>query len=405
MESTDQRGLVDVHGHRVDGAEMLRARLLESIGADPHDPTPISNLTGKDASVALRVEYRRQLVAITVEDLIAEDPVEIQPVVSVWLSDLATATLEAALAVSRAETLARHDNANDVELTVIAMGKCGARELNYFSDVDVLFAHHVLEDSQLTHQDATDIAVELAAGISTVVNQPAREPALWEIDTNLRPEGQDGVLSRTISSHLEYYQRWAHTWEFQALLKARPVAGSLKLGQRYLETLGPLIWQASTREGFVRQVQRMRHRVIDHISHDQRQREIKLGPGGLRDVEFPAQLLQLVHGKTDPELRVRGTEDALEALQAGSYIGPSDAQVMTNNYRFLRLIEHRALVNDAPTRAIPSPITDAVSFGAPDGEMARTNGWSKPGRPRCIDRTLFELITPSAATVDWHCHR
>src|SRR5699024_4940575 len=294
---------------------------------------------------------------------------------------------------------ARHDNANDVELTVIAMGKCGARELNYFSDVDVLFAHHVLEDSQLTHQDATDIAVELAAGISTVVNQPAREPALWEIDTNLRPEGQDGVLSRTISSHLEYYQRWAHTWEFQALLKARPVAGSLKLGQRYLETLGPLIWQASTREGFVRQVQRMRHRVIDHISHDQRQREIKLGPGGLRDVEFPAQLLQLVHGKTDPELRVRGTEDALEALQAGSYIGPSDAQVMTNNYRVLRVIEHRVqLVQLRRTHRMPDD-EDALRTLA-RSVRSRKKGWPKDADQLVkawkstvrSNRTLFEQI-------------
>src|SRR5699024_829512 len=124
---------------------------------------------------------------------------------------------------------------------------------------------------------------------------------------------------------------WAHTWEFQALLKARPVAGSQELGHRYIDTLAPLIWQASTRPGFVQQVQRMRNRVIDHIDQEQRQREIKLGPGGLRDVEFPAQLLQLVHGKTDSELRVRATEDALDALQAGSYIGPSDAQVMVNN--------------------------------------------------------------------------
>src|SRR5699024_55538 len=107
------------------------------------------------------------------------------------------------------------------------------------------------------------------------------------------------------------------------------------------DTLAPLIWQASTRPGFVQQVQRMRNRVIDHIDQEQRQREIKLGPGGLRDVEFPAQLLQLVHGETDSELRVRATEDALDATQAGSYISSSDAKLMINNYVFFRLIEHR----------------------------------------------------------------
>src|SRR5699024_2048130 len=200
-----------------------------------------------------------------------------------------TVSLHDVLPISEAHT--RHEHADDVELTVVAMGKCGARELNYFSDVDVIFVHDLVEDSTLSPEAAADIAVDLAAGISTVITQPAREAGLWEVDTNLRAEGQDGVLSRTTASHLAYYQRWTHTWELQALLKARPVAGALPLGQRYLDVLGPMIWQASTRPGFVRQVQRMRNRVIDHIDHQQRQREIKLGPGGLRDVEFPAQLL------------------------------------------------------------------------------------------------------------------
>lgn len=392
-------GLVDDHGNLRDAATELRAIMLQAVEADPTADLPVAKLTGKDASVALRVQYRRQLVAITVEDLIAADPMMLQPKVSVWLSDLATATLEAALAVSRAETLERFAATNEVQLSVIAMGKCGARELNYFSDVDVIFVHDVIEDSELSRETTADIAAELAAGISTVINQPAREPGLWEVDTNLRPEGQDGVLSRTVASHLEYYQRWAHTWEFQALLKARPVAGDQRLGQRYLEAITPMVWQASTRDGFVRQVQRMRNRVIDHISHEQRDREIKLGPGGLRDVEFPAQLLQLVHGKTDPELRVRATENALEALQAGSYIGPSDAQVMTNNYRFLRLLEHRIqLVQLRRTHTMPEDEDDLHVLARSVRSME--NGWPKDAEQLVkawkatihSNRTLFEQI-------------
>ena len=392
-------GLTDEDGNFRDASQQLRAIMLQAVEAEPAADIPVAKLTGKDASVALRVQYRRQLAAIAVEDLTAADPVNLQPVVSMWLSDLATATLEAALAVSRAELLQRDEQTNEVQLAVIAMGKCGARELNYFSDVDVIFAHDVVAESSLSREAAADLAAELASGISTVIMQPAREPGLWEVDTNLRPEGQDGVLSRTVASHLEYYQRWAHTWEFQALLKARPVAGDMALGQRYLDSLSPMVWQASTREGFVRQVQRMRNRVIDHISHEQRQREIKLGPGGLRDVEFPAQLLQLVHGKTDPELRVRATEDALEALQAGSYIGPSDAQVMTNNYRFLRLIEHRVqIVQLRRTHMMPDD-EDALRT------LARSVRSMEKGWPKDADqlvkawkatvrsnRTLFEQI-------------
>lgn len=392
-------GLVDEHGQVVDAAQQLRALMLHAVGADPGVAVPVATQRGKDASVALRSAYRRQLVAITLQDVTSDDPLALQPVVSVWLSDLATATLEAALAVSRAEVHDRCEAAGEVQLAVIAMGKCGARELNYFSDVDVIFAHDVVTGSELSQEAAADIAVELASGISTIIQQAAREPALWEVDTNLRPEGQDGVLSRTVRSHLEYYQRWAHTWEFQALLKARPVAGDRDLGQRYVETLNPLVWQASTREGFVRQVQRMRNRVIDHISHDQRQREIKLGPGGLRDVEFPAQLLQLVHGKTDPELRVQATEDALQALQAGSYIGPSDAQVLSSNYRFLRLIEHRVqLVQLRRTHMMPDDDDELhtltrgirpMSGGWPKNADQLVNAWRATIRS---NRTLFERI-------------
>src|SRR5699024_12008695 len=147
-----------------------------------------------------------------------------------------TVSLHDVLPISEAQT--RHEHTDDVELTVVAMGKCGARELNYFSDVDVIFVHDLVEDSTLSPEAAADIAVDLAAGISTVITQPAREAGLWEVDTNLRPEGQDGVLSRTIASHQEYYQRWAHTWEFQPLLTARRVSGEVPLGQRILDILG-----------------------------------------------------------------------------------------------------------------------------------------------------------------------
>src|SRR5699024_3872023 len=139
---------------------------------------PVATITGKDASVALRTEYRRQLVAIAVQDLISADPVSLQPFVSVWLSDIATAALEAALAVSRAETSAHYERTDEVERTVVAMGKCGARELNYLSDVDVIFVHDVVAGSELSSDVAADIAVDLAAGISTVITQPARESGL-----------------------------------------------------------------------------------------------------------------------------------------------------------------------------------------------------------------------------------
>ena len=104
---------------------------------------------------------------------------------------------------------------------------------------------------------------------------------------------------RTLASHRGYYERWAKTWEFQALLKARPVAGDLELGREYVEIVDPLVWQAAERDGFVADVQAMRRRVVDHIPANEAERQLKLGSGGLRDVEFAVQLLQLVHGRAD----------------------------------------------------------------------------------------------------------
>ena len=148
------------------------------------------------------------------------------------LADLAGAAIEAALAVARAEAAAKFDAAEvaDVALAVIGMGKCGARELNYISDVDVIY---VVEAGELDDARATTIGTALAAGISRAISSPGREPGLWEVDANLRPEGKSGPLVRTLASHQSYYARWAESWEFQALLKARTIAGDAELGARY----------------------------------------------------------------------------------------------------------------------------------------------------------------------------
>jgi glutamate-ammonia-ligase adenylyltransferase len=164
---------------------------------------------------------------------------------------------------------------------------------------------------------------------------------LWQVDPNLRPEGKSGALVRTLESHVAYYDRWAQSWEFQALLKARPVAGDQDLGQRYVAALAPKVWASASRENFVESAQKMRERVTEHIPSNEVDLQIKLGPGGLRDIEFTVQLLQLVHGRTDESLRHRDTMSAINALSAGGYIGRSEANTFASDYRFLRLLEHR----------------------------------------------------------------
>mgnify|MGYP001941631589 CR=1 FL=1 len=141
--------------------------------------------------------------------------------------------------MARAAAVERHGEAAEtLDLAVIGMGKCGARELNYISDVDVVFVHAAGEGQDETK--AAVVAAEMAGGIGKVVYGSAPEPNLWEVDANLRPEGRDGALSRTVDSHAEYYRRWAHGWEFQALLKARPIAGSTALGAEYMDRMWPV---------------------------------------------------------------------------------------------------------------------------------------------------------------------
>ncbi|MFE2414628.1 bifunctional [glutamine synthetase] adenylyltransferase/[glutamine synthetase]-adenylyl-L-tyrosine phosphorylase [Kitasatospora sp. NPDC059408] len=288
---------------------------------------------------ALRVAYRRCLLAIAARDLsgttdLAQTAAE--------LADLAGATLQTALDLAVEQD---PQAAAACRLAVIGMGKCGGRELNYVSDVDVIFVaeppDRVDGQGAVDEHEAVKAATRLAAALTRLCSDTTGEGTIWPVDANLRPEGRNGPLVRTLASHVAYYQRWAKTWEFQALLKARPVAGDTELGAAYVDALAPMVWQAATRENFVADVQQMRRRVIDSIPATEVDRQLKLGPGGLRDIEFSVQLLQLVHGRTDPALRSGNTLEALAALSRGGYVGRADAASLDTAYRFLRSLEHR----------------------------------------------------------------
>jgi glutamate-ammonia-ligase adenylyltransferase len=294
----------------------------------------VDGLDGEAAWNALRTAYRAELVRLAAWDLEQPDGSAIVDRVAAGLADLAGAALDASLALARRSTRFPAEEAATTPLAIIGMGKSGARELNYLSDVDVIF---VTDGGDREVEIATALARETMRGISEL----AVEPPLWEVDANLRPEGKDGALVRTLDSHLAYYERWAKSWEFQALLKARPLAGDLDLGERYVQGVAPLVWSSAARENFVESVQGMRERVTAHIPPDEVDIQLKLGPGGLRDVEFTIQLLQLVHGQADPAVRQRSTLDALLALAENGYIGRVEASGFAHDYRFLRLLEHR----------------------------------------------------------------
>lgn len=312
----------------------VRAQLLVAVGADPAAAMPVAALPSGQAIAAMRRSYRAQLVRLAARDLSCLEAKQLLPQVGAALAQLANAALEAGLAIARSEVPAHEQ----VRLAVITMGKTGGGELNYVSDVDVMYV--VAGDCP----NLIAIGSRLAAAVARTCSAPASERALWVVDANLRPEGKDGPLVRTLPSYLDYYRRWASTWEFQALLKACTAAGDSELGEQFVAATRPLVWSAVSRENFVTDCQAMRRRVEANISPGVAQRQLKLGAGGLRDVEFTVQLLQLVHGRLDESLQARSTLAALAALTAAGYVGRTEAAELDSAYRLLRVLEHRIQV-------------------------------------------------------------
>jgi glutamate-ammonia-ligase adenylyltransferase len=276
-------------------------------------------LANGSSQADLRSAYRTSLLRIAAADLTGAASLD---QTMARLAGLADVTLASAL------RLAETERGASPRMAVIAMGKCGGRELNYVSDVDVVFVC-------AGDEDLVDAQV-IAARLMQICGAAA-----WPVDASLRPEGSQGPLVRTLAAHLAYYRKWAGTWEFQALLKARPAAGDLKLGAQWLAELDPLIWRAAERPEAVADVRAMRRRIIDSVPAKERDREIKRGPGGLRDIEFAVQLLQLVHGRGDENLRTGSTLDGLRALAERGYVGRADGEALADAYRFLRTVEHR----------------------------------------------------------------
>ncbi|WP_245155122.1 bifunctional [glutamine synthetase] adenylyltransferase/[glutamine synthetase]-adenylyl-L-tyrosine phosphorylase [Nocardioides sp. 1609] len=374
-------------------AYVVRAGLLAAVGADPDSDLPTATLPDAEAVDALRVEYRRVLLRLAARDLAHDLGVDDA---AAELSDLAAGTLEAALAVARQRV---GEDAGCARLAVVAMGKCGGHELNYVSDVDVIFVHGPAgSDDDEGNPDARTLrtATRLASHLIQICSEHTGEGTIWPVDAALRPEGKAGPLTRTLASHRGYYERWAKAWEFQALLKARPVAGDLALGREFIAMVEPMVWSVAERDGFVGDVQAMRRRVLDHIPAKEADRQLKLGWGGLRDVEFAVQLLQLVHGLADDRIRASTTLSALAQLTEHGYVGREDGEALHDAYAFLRTLEHRIqLVQLRRTHIVPDDTAALRRLGRSIGfvrepEATLASAWEHHRREvRRLNEKLF----------------
>ncbi|MDN6623741.1 MAG: bifunctional glutamine-synthetase adenylyltransferase/deadenyltransferase, partial [Acidipropionibacterium jensenii] len=234
-------------------ADRIAADLLAEVGAAPdadgflvagQDP---ARQTDPDLGAdLLRLANRRHLVRIASRDVDASECAEILDDIAAELADLADAIIETALALARAQTPGHRD----ARLAVVAMGKCGAQELNYVSDVDVI---HIAEPARpdVSTERAVTVAAKLAGTLTRICSARSAAGTIWQVDAALRPEGNAGPLVRTLDSMATYYRNWAKNWEFQALMKARPMAGDPELTRGFLDITTPLVWQVGGRENFM----------------------------------------------------------------------------------------------------------------------------------------------------------
>ncbi|MGQ0824876.1 MAG: bifunctional [glutamine synthetase] adenylyltransferase/[glutamine synthetase]-adenylyl-L-tyrosine phosphorylase [Actinomycetota bacterium] len=305
---------------------MLRADTLTA------GPDAVDVSTSDDPARALRRWKRQQVARIAARDLLGIDDLR---ATGVALSQLARQCLATALAIAAPET----------GMAVIGMGKLGGRELNYASDVDVVFVH----DGETVDAERT------ARALMATMSRPTADGIVFRTDADLRPEGRAGALSRTLDAYEAYWEQWARTWELQALIKADCVAGDPALAAAFLARAQRFVWAERLDPDAVRDVRAMKARSEDALRRQGlAEREVKRGWGGIRDIEFAVQLLQLVHGRKDPSIRARGTLDALEQLAIGGYVTTDDARRLDDAYVWLRTVEHRLqLVDERQTHTLP----------------------------------------------------
>ncbi len=284
-----------------------------------------------DAAESLARRKGHELLRIAARDLLGIDALE---QTGAALAALASAVLAAAVSVATGRPA---DEAGS-NLLVVGMGKLGGAELNYASDIDVVF---------VGAGDVTDRHARIILEIGR---------RCFRVDAALRPEGRSGPLVRTLQGYQAYWERWAQPWERQAMLKSRPVAGDPELAESFAAAADAMVWGRPFGADELAQVRAMKRRtetLVRRRGHDHR--DVKRGPGGIRDIEFSVQLLQLVHGWLDPTIRSRTTLVALSQLADAGYVDGADAAVLAAGYRFLRTVEHRVqLVEEEQVHVVPT---------------------------------------------------
>jgi [glutamine synthetase] adenylyltransferase / [glutamine synthetase]-adenylyl-L-tyrosine phosphorylase len=311
-----------------------------------------------------------EMLRIAARDLNGLAPLE---EVTAELASLAAATLQIAYEAALRELIGEHGRpleqtpAGPVEaaFTIMGMGKLGGRELNFSSDIDLIYFFSSDKGESTGIPDGKGgtkgklslhaFFVKLAEMVSRAISQVTGDGFVFRVDMGLRPDGKAGDLATSMRSAEVYYESWGQSWERAAMMKARPVAGSLELGEQILAALDPFIYRRYLDYNLIEDMMSMKKRIDASLARSQEgEINIKLGRGGIREIEFFIQALQLVYAGKNPKLRERNSLKALQTLHNSRIIKESDCLALSEAYRFLRTVEHRIqVVQERQTHALP----------------------------------------------------
>ena len=366
----------------------------------------------EDSSV-LRVfrRYRqRQILRIGTNDIMRERPLE---EITRDISRVADAALEIALATAFRQVGNRFGQPFTTEgqparCVILAFGKHGGEELNYSSDIDLMFLYDeegATRGRRITSIGNDEFYARVVGEVVRLLSAHTDRGQAYRVDLRLRPEGHRGPLARSLASTLSYYDTLGRTWERQALIKLRPVAGDLKLGEQFLRAIEPFIFRKYLSFAEINEIKALKRRIEQKAGHTGAPHpslppdgggkgwgEVKTGHGGIRDIEFTIQFLQLLNGGDLPELRQRNTLLAMQSLEDVGCLTDQEYQILNDAYRFLRKTEHRLqLLFDLQTHRLPDG-TDELR------KLALRMGY-KDHLPRIVDETASESGEPDATAL------
>lgn len=348
------------------------------------DPLAAARIDDADMPVArrLRIERRRLALTVAIGDLAGR--LDFRTATRA-LSDFADHALDSAIGTAVAE---RVPGAPAASFAAIALGKQGSRELNYSSDIDPIL---IFDPATLPHRERDapeEAAVRIGRRVVELLQARDGDGYVLRIDLRLRPSPEVTPIVLPAEAAISYYESQALPWERAAFIRARAAAGDTVLGQQFLETIRPFVWRRALDYGTIREIRGISRRIRDH--HAQGQAfgpgyDLKRGRGGIREVEFFAQIHQLIHGGRDPALRAPATLDALAALAAAERIDPADAAALADAYVLLRTIEHRVqMIDDRQTHQLPE--------GEAMGRVASLHGLANGAE-------LLDLLRPHVERV------